>query len=185
MKAGVRALGIAESFRGEQSTLAGAVVRASRVADGFAFADCTVGGLDATDAVVTLYEQLGREDVRYLLVGAIAPAWYNVVDLRRVAAETDRPVICVTFEESDGLVEAINREFDDEAADARLAIYRDQPARERVLVGDHEIYYRAVGLSGGEARDVLRSFTPEGGRPEPIRVARLAARAADGWRREG
>jgi endonuclease V-like protein UPF0215 family len=32
--------------------MAGAVVRASRVADGFAFADCTVGGLDATDAVV-------------------------------------------------------------------------------------------------------------------------------------
>ena len=184
MKAGVRALGIAESFRGEQSTLAGAVVRASRVADGFAFADCTVGGLDSTEAICTLYDRLGREDVRYLLVGAIAPAWYNVVDLHQLAAEIDRPVICVTFEESDGLVEAIHREFDDEAAQDRLDIYRDQPPRERVIVGEHELYYRVVGLPDEEARDVLRGFTPEGGRPEPIRVARLAARAADEWARK-
>lgn len=185
MKAGVRALGIAESFRGDRSTLAGAVVRASRVVDGFAFADCTVGGLDATEAILALYERLDREDVRYLLVGAIAPAWYNVVDLRQIAAETDRPVICVTFEESGGLTDAIHREFDDGAAEERLEIYRDQPPRERVVVADHEIYYRAVGLPREEARDVLRGFTPEGGRPEPIRVARLAARAADGWAHEG
>ncbi|PSQ09470.1 DUF99 domain-containing protein, partial [Halobacteriales archaeon QS_7_68_65] len=54
MKAGVRALGVAESSRPDatRSTLAGAVVRADRVVDGFAFGSCTVGGTDATETVV-------------------------------------------------------------------------------------------------------------------------------------
>lgn len=183
MKAGVRALGVAESYRGDRSTLAGAVVRASRVADGFAFADCTVGGLDATDAVVDLYASLDREDVRYVLVAGIAPAWYNVVDLGRIHEAVDRPVVSVTFEASEGLEDAIRREFDGEAAAERLAVYREQPDRRELAVDGETIYYRPVGLDEETARDLLREFTPEGGRPEPVRVARLAARAADQWRR--
>jgi len=182
MKPGVRALGVAESYRGGDSTMAGAVVRASRVADGFAFADCTVGGLDATDAVVDVYERLGREDVRYVLVAGVAPAWYNVVDLRRVHDAVDRPVCSVTFEESGGLADAIRRAFDGAAADERLAAYRAQPDRRRLELNGETVFYRPVGLDDDEARALLRAFTPEGVRPEPLRVARLAARAADDWR---
>jgi endonuclease V-like protein UPF0215 family len=182
MKAGVRALGVAESFDGERSTLAGAVVRASRVVDGFAFADCTVGGLDATDAVVDLYRSLDREDVQYLLVAGVAPAWYNLLDLHRIHDAIDRPVVSVTFEASGGLAPTIRREFDAAAADERLALYHGLPERRELTVDGHDLFYRPVGLPAGEARDVLRAFTPEGGRPEPLRVARLAARAADGWR---
>ena len=184
MKAGVRALGVAESFTGDRSTFAGAVVRASRVVDGFAFATATVGGTDAAETVVDLYESLDREDVRYLLLSGVAPAWYNVVDLRRVHEATDRPVVCLSFEASDGLEAAIRREFDGEALADRLATYRAQPARRRLTVGDHDLFYRAVGIEEGAAADVVRGFTPEGGRPEPVRVARLAARAADAWRGE-
>ena len=182
MKAGVRALGVAESFRDEESTFAGVVVRASRVVDGFAFASATVGGTDATDAVVSLYEKLDREDVRYVVVAGIAPAWYNVLDLHRIARETDRPVVSVTFEESDGLAAAIDREFDGEQARERLETYRELPPRERLDLPDGTVYVRAVDLPHDEARDVIRAFTPEGGRPEPLRVARLAARGADDWR---
>ncbi|PSP54317.1 DUF99 domain-containing protein [Halobacteriales archaeon QH_7_68_42] len=160
MKAGVRALGIAESFRGDESTLAGAVVRASRVTDGFVFGSCTVGGTDATDAVRSLLDRLDREDVRYVLLAGIAPAWFNLLDLPAIRESADRPVLSVTFEES-------------------LAVYRRQPERRRLTVNDERVFVRAVGCDGSEATDVVRAFTPEGGRPEPLRVARLAARAAD------
>jgi endonuclease V-like protein UPF0215 family len=183
VKPGVRALGVAESFRDDRSTLAGVVVRASRVVDGVAFADCTVGGTDATAAVVELWDRMDREDVRYLLVAGIAPAWYNVLDLREIHAAVDRPVVSVTFEDSEGLAPSIRREFDGEAADERLAVYRAQPDRRRVTVNDQSLYYRPVGLADDESRDLLRAFTPEGGRPEPLRVARLAARGADEFRR--
>ncbi|MEF8830790.1 MAG: DUF99 family protein [Halobacteriales archaeon] len=185
MKSGVRALGVAESYRGPTSTLAGVVARASRVVDGFAFADCTVGGTDATDAVIDLWERLDRADVRYVLVAGIAPAWYNVLDLHRLHGATDRPVVSVTFEESAGLEPAIREAFKGVAAERRIDTYRAQPPRERVLVDGDPLFYRAVGLDAGHARDLLRAFTPEGGRPEPLRVARMAARGAERWRFPG
>jgi endonuclease V-like protein UPF0215 family len=179
VKTGVRALGIAESYRGDRSTLAGVVVRASRVVDGFVFGTCTVGGSDATETVVSLVDRLDREDVRYVLVSGIAPAWFNIVDLPAVHEAVDRPVVAVTYEDSPGLAAAIREAFDGEARERRLAVYRRQPDRERVTVNDETVFVRAVGVEAGEAADVVRGFTPEGGRPEPLRVARLAARGAD------
>lgn len=177
MKSGTRALGVAESYRGEVSTVAGAVVRASRVADGFSFSSCTVSGLDSTAAVIDCYRQLDREDIQYVLVAGIAPAWFNVVDLRAVHDAVERPVLSVSFEASEGLEAAIRREFDGEERDRRLAVYERQPAREPVTVNDQRVFVRSVGCE--KPREVVRAFTPEGGRPEPLRVARLAARAAE------
>ena len=184
MKAGTRALGIAESFRAETSTLAGAVVRADRVVDGLAFGSCTVGGTDATDAITDLFLDLDREDVRYLVVAGVALAWYNVVDLPRLHERVDRPVLSVTFEESQGLAPAIREAFDDDpmARDKRLETYRRQPPREPLTVNDQQVFVRWVGCDGREARDVVRAFTPDGGRPEPVRVARMAARAGRDYR---
>ena len=186
MKAGVRAVGIAESYaggrsQGDSSTLAGAVVRADRAVDGVAFATCTVGGTDATGSVRTLLDRLDREDARYLLVAGIAPAWYNVLDLRAVAGAVDRPVISVSFEASEGLGSALEREFSGSDLAERLDTYRRQPDRERVSVNDETVFVRSVGLDG-TAAEIVRAFTPEGGRPEPLRVARTAARAADRFR---
>jgi endonuclease V-like protein UPF0215 family len=182
VKSGVRALGIAESFRHETSTLAGVVVRASRVVDGFVFSSCTVGGTDSTDAVVDLYDRLDREDVRYVLIAGIAPAWFNVLDLHRIHEAVDRPALSVTFEGSDGLEAPLREAFDGAALERRLDTYRAQPERRAVTVNGETVYVRSVGIDDGEAADAVRAFTPEGGRPEPLRVARLAARAAEAFR---
>jgi endonuclease V-like protein UPF0215 family len=179
MKSGVRALGIAESFSGEQSTLCGAVVRASRVVDGFVFGQCAVGGRDATATVTGMVDRLDRADVRYLLLAGIAPAWFNLFDLPTLHAETGVPVVSVTFEDSSGLEATLREEFDGEDLDWRLATYRTQPTRERVTVNDETVFVRQVGCDRDDARELVHAFTPEGGRPEPLRVARLAARAAD------
>jgi len=179
MKAGVRALGLAESFRGAESTLAGAVVRADRVADGFVFDTCTVGGTDATETVTAMVDRLGREDVRYVFLAGIAPAWFNLLDLPAICDAVDRPVLSIAFEESSGLESALRDAFSDDALDERLAIYRRQPDRRRLSVDDETLFVRAVGIDDDEVDEVVRAFTPEGGRPEPLRVARLAARGAD------
>jgi uncharacterized protein len=189
MKAGTRALGVAESFRVEsdapsergRSTVAGTVVRADRVLDGVGYRKCTVGDTDATEAVCRLVDDLGRPDVRYVLIGAVAPAWYNVLDLSAVYERAQRPVLAVTFEESDGLEAGLEDAFSGAALEERLERYRQLPERRPVSVNDETVYVRSVGLESSEAADVVRGFTPEGGRPEPIRVARQAARAADAY----
>jgi len=194
VKAGARAVGVAESYRGtdgqgddvdvgsehaSHSTLAAAVVRADRVVDGFAFGTCTVGGTDATEAVVGVVDALDREDVQYVLVSGVAPAWFNLLDLHAIQAAVERPVVSVSFEASPGLESALASAFEGEALERRLDTYRRQPEREQLTVNGETVFVRSVGLGREAATAVVRAFTPAGGRPEPVRVARLAARAAD------
>lgn len=189
MKIGSRIFGIAESYRGERSvgessTVAGAVVRADRVVDGLVFGSLTIGGLDATDAVCELFADLDREDIQYLLLSGIAPAWYNIVDLFELADAIDRPVCAASFEGSPGLEAPLKKAFSGEELDRRFDLYDRQPPRERIKINGREIYWRGVGISGDDAHELLSAATPEDGRPEPLRVARLAARAADRFRED-
>jgi hypothetical protein len=187
MKPGTRALGIAESYgarspdESNTSTLAGVVTKRNGTVDGFSFGSCTVGGLDSTDAVIDLVDRLDRPDVRYLLIAGVALAWYNILDLDAVQAAVGRPVVAVTFEESEGLEPALNRAFEEQALTDRLERYRALPAREPVTVDGEQCFLRAVGLDTIEAATIVREYTLAGGRPEPLRVARQAARAADQW----
>ena len=187
MTPGRRALGIAESYRGDgtaaTSTLAGAVVAADRSVDDFAFGRCTVGGDDATDAIGTLWNQLGRPDVRYLFVAGVALAWYNVLDLERIHRTVGRPVIAVTFEESGGLESGIAAAFEGERRTERLAAYRSLPDRRRIETAGGPLFVRSVGLEAATA-DVVGAYT-ERRRPEPLRVAKRLARRIDAARRDG
>lgn len=194
MKPGRRALGVAESYRGTDgtatSTLAGAVVRADRAVEDFCFGHCTVGGRDATDGILELWDGLDRPDVRYLFLAGIAPAWYNVVDLRRLGRAIDRPVISVSFEESDGLEGGITEAFDGGDRRGRLETYRALPERRRLGDRDRDgggegpLFVRSVGLDPPRAEDVVEAYT-ETRRPEPLRVAKRLARRVDAARREG
>lgn len=185
MKSGVRAVGVAESTTtsADESTLAGAVVRADKTTDGFALGTCTVGGTDATRAIGELYDRLDRDDIQYVLLAGVALAWYNIVDIHALHTRVERPVLSVSFEESPGLGDAIREGVENPTS--RLATYEALPERKPVTINGEQRFVRSVGCSDPTAKEVLSAFTPDGGRPEPLRVARLLARAADTWRHEG
>jgi endonuclease V-like protein UPF0215 family len=182
VKAGSRALAVADSYPagGTTATVAGAVVRADRVVDDLVFSEWTVGGLDSTDTVIDCWERLDRPDVGYVLCSGVAPAWFNLLDLHAIHTATDRPVLSVSFEASDGLAGPIREQFEGDDLDTRLALYERLPPREALTVNGETLYVRSVGCP--DPKTVVRAFTPEGGRPEPLRVARLAARAGRAFR---
>lgn len=181
MKRGTRALGLADSYApdAEESTVAGAVVRVDRVLDGLTFGRVTVGGTNSTERLTELVRRIDRPDVQYVLISGIAPAWYNIVDLLLLSDAIDRPVVSVSFEASAGLEPALRDAFDGDALSERLARYERQPPRRAIDVNDEQLFVRSVGLDADETKRVIRVFTPEGGRPEPIRVAHTAAHAGD------
>jgi len=175
-KKGLRALGIAESYRGRTySTLAGVVMRKDLRIDGFSFGAVTVGGMDATDTVLRMIQELQRRDLNAILLSGCVIAWFNVIDPSRIEKESAIPVICVTYEESDGLEEDIRHHFPDDPA--RIAAYRQLGERipARLHTGE-TLYIRAWGLSHDDAARFCDDFTLEGRIPEPLRVARLCAR---------
>ncbi|MFP4626361.1 MAG: DUF99 family protein [Natronomonas sp.] len=187
MKPGRRALGIAESYRGQSdtdvsSTLGGAVVTADRVVDDIVFGTIEVGGLDATEAIQKCWDRLDRPDVRFVFVSGIALAWYNLVDIRRLASMLDRPIIAISYEESPGLERALEEAFDGDALDRRLDLYGSLPSRREIETSNGPLFVRSVGLDEDKTTALVRAYSSNG-RPEPLRVAKLAASAADSFRR--
>jgi endonuclease V-like protein UPF0215 family len=179
-KRGIRALGVSESFRedgGGSSILAGVVVRSDLIVDGFIFGVATLEGDDATDTIVDMFLRLNRNDINLIMLGGAIISLYNIIDIDRVAQETDTPVICVTFEESDGLESAIRHHFPD-AWKAKTEAYRRLGGRVTVeLKTGYRVYIRPAGVDVGDAARAIDKFTHQGAVPEPIRLARLLARA--------
>jgi endonuclease V-like protein UPF0215 family len=185
-KAGLRALGIAESFvrTMRHSILAGVVMRADLRVDGLAYAQASVGGNDATGAVLAIYQELARKDINAILLEGAAISWFNIIDLAEVWQKTGKPLICLTYQDSPGLEQYIRDYFPGQ--EEKLQIYRNLGQRSAIrLKTGYVVYVRSYGADPEEARILLNKFTRDGRKPEPLRLASLAARAAHrkGWNR--
>lgn len=180
-KKGLRALGIAESYTGRQkSTISGIVMRKDLRIDGFAFGRVTVGGMDATDAVIRLVQDLDRKDINVMMLSGCVISWFNIMNPHVIFGSTGVPVICVTYEFSEGLEPDLITHFPND--ENRLNAYRFLENRVGVtLHTGQEIYLRSCGISLPDAIRLCNDFTLEGKIPEPLRVARLCARAAHGF----
>jgi endonuclease V-like protein UPF0215 family len=179
-KKGIRVLGIAESFNRaqEQSVLAGIVMRADLLIDGVAFSHATVGGMDATAAVLRLVSSLERADINLLLLNGCVISWFNIIDLNEVHHQLQLPLICVTYEASEGLEAHIAKHFAGGERDSRLEAYRRLNQRAPLqLRSQYTVFIRCLGITPAEAEAVLNKFTLQGKLPEPVRVAKLVARA--------
>jgi len=179
-KTGIRAFGLAESFRPgrKTSTLAGIVMRSDLVIDGLAIGKTSVGGDDASTSILTLFRRLRRNDINIILVSGAILSLYNIIDIDDLSRKTKLPVICLTYRETLGIGNSIRRHFPGRA-EVKLERYRRLGQRRKLrLQSGHFVYVRTSGLQADEARSVLNMFTLQGSIPEPVRVARLLARAA-------
>lgn len=179
-KKGVRALGISESFRkgtSKLSTLAGVVLRADMIIDGFTFSEVKVGGMDATEKIVEMYEALDRHDINILLLNGCVISWYNVIDLNHLVDAVGLPLICVTYRDSKGLEKFFKENFPEDWQQ-RTEVYKRNGSRTPLtLHTGHTIYVRSLNISKEDTSRLLNKFTFHGAVPEPLRIARLLSRS--------
>ena len=178
-KPGIRALGVAESFRqGEKrSVLAGVVMRSDFVIDGVATGRTSVGGDDATASILALMRKLGRNDVNLIMVSGAILSLYNIVDVDLLSAKAKLPVVCLTYKETAGIEGSIRRRFPEDPG-RKLVAYRKLGRQVAVkLATGNKVFVRTSGMEPGDTKAVLDAFTLQGSVPEPVRVAKLVARA--------
>jgi endonuclease V-like protein UPF0215 family len=175
-KPGIRVLGIAESFSDrEHSCLCGVVMRRDLHIDGFVFGLVTVGGDDATGEILSMIRNLDRKDLNLIMLNGCVIAWYNIIDPAHIHASTGLPVICASYEESDGLEGHIAHHFPGNAR--KITQYQALGDRIPVmLMNGYTVFARGWGISEREVIRACRLFTHHGKIPEPLRVARLCAR---------
>ena len=179
-KKGLRGLAIAESFKqGDSfSRLAGVVIRRDFIIDGFVFGKCTVEGDDATDAILDMYSRLNRDDISYIIISGLVISMYNIIDIEKIWKTTKIPVIGVTYEESEGIEDAIRHHFPN-SYETKLEQYSKLGKRiEITLHTGYKLYLRCEGCILEEAKKFLDLLTVQGSIPDPIKVAQLLAKAS-------
>ena len=177
-KKGFRVLGIAESFKKscKKSTLAGVVMRRDLIIDGMMFGSSTIEGDDATESIISLHKSLARDDINCILLDGLVISMYNIINGEKIAGATGLPVVAITFEDSKGLEGSIKHHFAD--WQHKVEQYQKLGKRERIaLKTGKNLFIRYWGLSQKKVVSILNSFTLQGSVPEPIRVAKLAARS--------
>jgi endonuclease V-like protein UPF0215 family len=171
-------LGIAESFKKfrRNSILAGVVMRRDLIIDGMVYGTATIGGDDATKSIISMHTTLAREDINCILIDGLVISMYNIIDGGQVAIETGLPVIAITFKDSKGLEDIIKSHFDN--SEDKLAQYQKLGGRDKVtLKTGKNLFVRCWSVNQKRAIAILNSFTRQGSLPEPIRVAKIAARS--------
>ena len=178
-KKGLRCLAIAESFRqnSERSILSGLIMRRDFIIDGFVFGSTTLEGNDATDQILNMYENLHRSDINYVLLSGLVISMYNIIDIKKLHASLQMPIIGVTYNKSDGIEDAIKHHFG-KHSESKIHEYAKLGKRERItLHTHHDLFVRYDGCTIHDVRQLLNKLTLHGSIPEPLRVSQLLANA--------
>ena len=175
-KKGIRILGISESFQkhDKSSILAGIIMRRDLVVDGIIYSNTTVGGNDGTKKVLSMIDSLGRSDINCVLLGGLIISLFNIVSGKYINEETKIPVIAISYRRSPGLEGSIHGEDEKEKIKHYLDLQERKPL---TLWTGKTIYVRQWGLEFSDASNLLNSLVIQGAKPEPLRLAALAARA--------
>jgi len=172
----MRILGIVESFQkhDRRSILAGVIMRRDLVVDGIIYSDTIVGGNDGTKKVISMIDGLGRTDINCVLLGGLIISLFNIINGKDINEETKIPVIAISYRKSTGIKSSIHGEDEGEKMSDYLKLEERRPL---TLWTGKTIYVRQWGLEFSDTSNLLNSIVTQGAKPEPLRVAALAARA--------
>ena len=177
-KKGIRVFGISESFAMSdlRSILAGVVMRRDFIIDGLIFGNTTIRGNDSTEIIVSMFRRMKRNDINCILLGGTIISILNIVDGQELYNTTKVPVIAISSRETRGLRENNLRTFED--GEIKCKLYNALKASEQLTLRTGKaVNYRNWGISSREVSVLLNDLTLQGARPEPIKVASIAARA--------
>ena len=178
-KSGLRGIAITESFRqnSERSILSGLIMRRDFVIDGFVFGSTAIEGNDATDQILHMYEELGRTDISYMIISGLIISMYNIIDIKKLHASLQIPVIGITYNESSGIENAIKHHFP-KSFESKINEYKKLGPREKItLHTSSDLFVRYEGCEIYEVKKLLNELTLQGSIPEPLRVSQLLANA--------
>ena len=180
-KKAIRVLGVAESFKKNQefSTLAGVVMRSDLIIDGLGIGSLKVSGSDSTAAVLELFSRLRRNDVNAIMISGSVLSLYNVLDLDAIYSELNLPVLALSFKKSSAdLARNIRERFPKGAAEKKIELLEKLGESQRIALNTgYAVFVRSAGIKATNAKRLLDKFVLQGTSPEPIRVARLLAKA--------
>jgi len=176
MKVNIRALGIDDgpfSFGDEHADLVGVLCRGPQYVEAIMRDRVTVDGTDSTQRIVRMIRGTGYlEQINVVFVDGGSVGGFNVFDIDLISQELGVPVITVSrkFPDFGSIRHALEKHFVD--WEDRFDLI-SRGSLEPILNDAIEIYMKMSGTDRIEAGDFIRTFTVQGGIPEPLRMAHM------------
>ena len=152
-------------------------MRVDLVIDGILWDKITIQGTDATDTIIKMVRRLARADCNAIMLRGSIIAGYNIIDLALLHKATSLPVISVTSEPQENLRDHLIHTFPNDWKGRWKIASQNGEAKSLSLETRKEVYVQWKGSEWSEVKGLIRRLTRFGGIPEPLRVARLLARA--------
>jgi uncharacterized protein len=162
-----------------RAALVGVIFSAPNYVEGILRTSVTIDGTDATDQILAMLGSSSFLDgVRAVLLDGIAVGGFNLIDLDRLHESLQRPIVTVTRHAPDfPSIHAALRKYFPQDASARWKLIRAHPLFRLPTAEGNPLRVSAVGCTRAEAAAIVRRTTVRGNLPEPLRLARLVARA--------
>ena len=154
--------------------LVGTIFRGGSFMDGMLKTEIKIDGLDATMKIAKAVEKTKHKDLRVIMLGGITFGGFNFVDIKELYRKTGLPVLVVIRRKTNmkKFREAMKRLPDFEK---RWKAVENAGDFFRILLKGKGIYFQKTGLTGEEAKKIIKLTAKRGLIPEPLRVAHLIA----------
>jgi endonuclease V-like protein UPF0215 family len=157
--------------------IVGVVFRGGYWLDGVLHTKVKVDGLDATDEIASMVvDSPHYKQLRVIMLNGVTCAGFNVVDIKKLSAETKLPVITVTREKPDfaEIREALKNLSDSEerwkamqsSGELFEACTRNKQSK---------VYVQMAGVCFEDTKKILQVTSTRSDIPEALRVAHLIA----------
>ncbi|MEM3736408.1 MAG: DUF99 family protein [Candidatus Bathyarchaeia archaeon] len=155
----------------------GVVFRGGYWLDGVMHTTVRVDGFEATRKIVSMIKSSPHyKQVRVVLLNGVTIAGFNVVDIKKLNANTGLPVIAVTRDKPnfDEIREALKRLPKSEER-WKAILNAGELYEVPIRCGKGKIYMQTSGISEEDAKKILQLTSTRSYIPEALRVAHLIA----------
>ena len=157
--------------------IVGVVFRGGSWLDGIMSTRVEVDGFDATDKIASMVNSSPhRKQLRVIMTDGVTFAGFNVVDIKRLASETQLPIIAVTRDEPnfEDIHEALKNL---PRSEERWKAVQNAGKIVRVYTRNKKerVFIETAGIDNGDAEKIVKLTSTRSSVPEPLRVAHLIA----------
>jgi len=155
----------------------GVVFRGGYWLDGVMHTKVKVDGLEATEKIASMIRNSPHyKQLRVIMLNGVTIAGFNVVDIKKLNADTGLPVIAVTrdkpnFDEIREALKKLPKSEERWKAILNAGELYEVPIRG----GKSRVYMQTSGISEEDARKILQLTSTRSYIPEALRVAHLIA----------
>jgi len=181
IKPEIRVLGVDDGFFIPHSKgfapVIGVVFRGGYWLDGVLSTKVEIDGFDATAKIASMIVNSAHyRQVRVVMLDGITFAGFNVVDLKKLGAETKLPVIAITRENPDlDDIQAALKKLPESQRRWRALLNAGQIFEVSTRSDSEKVYVEMNGIAEEDARKIVKLTSTRSSVPEALRVAHLIA----------